>query len=858
MGAVTHSRSSMKTIPILSRSAKLSLLFTWLLVSLPGSALWGQSAWNIPGNGNWNTAGNWSPTAVPNATNTDVAIVNGTSTVTMNLSPSVRDLVIASGNTLLFANGQDLFVNGIVTNNGVIYVNHTGSSGSTEFIAMTNISLSGTGMIRLSRRANSGNSRVNSNAGFSLTQQSGHTITGAGIMGASLVNFGLIQADVSLATTGNTLLLDGNSKTNHGLFQAAANSVLQFDTLTVDNTGGTIRALADSFVVFSGGVTVTGGSVESVGTGVVQTYDPANTVFQELTINGHISTASRGDIGLIGAINNTGLIELNPGNATSDTLLEILGSGATVTGGGTVSLVGNNAASVTGAGGTLTIVNQIFQGSGDFGRDSITINNTANGLILANTTGQPLTIDANAGGLTNTGSLLASNGGNLVINDTIVNNTGGTIRALADSILSFNSGATVIGGTVESVGTGVIQTFNSLNTVFQDLTINGHVFSASRGDIGLIGAVNNTGLIELNPGNATSDTLLEILGSGATVTGGGTISLIGTGSANEASLTGAGGTLTIVNQTFQGSGDFGRNAIAIDNQANGLIHANTTGRPLTIEANTGGFKNAGTLRASNGGSLIINESFTNNGWMDAQNLIDVNGSLVNGVSGRIGGAGELDGGAAVLINNGLIAPGNSGVGALYLDLAGLGLVDFNSTSVLEIELDGTSSYDVLTINGDASLDGTLRVKLLNGYQPASTNVFIFLHSGNDSITTLGVFSNFGNGQKVLVEGGAGTFTVTYSDNDFLSDVRLSNFTPIVRPSLTIEKSPSGQDALLYVKGGTNQTLTLEVNPDLSSANGWSELATLQTDANGDASHVDQQALTAVAPRFYRLAYNITP
>ena len=197
---------------------------------------------------------------------TDVAIVNGASTVTMNLSPSVRDLIIASGNTLLFPNGQDLFVNGNVTNNGGIYANHTGDSGSTEFIAAANVTLSGSGMIRLSRIAGGGDSRVNSSAGFSLTQQSGsRRSTGAGIIGASLVNSGLVQADASLATTGNTILLDGNSKTNQGLFQAAANSVLQFDAVTVDNTGGTIRALADSIVSFNNGATVIDGASSSGG-----------------------------------------------------------------------------------------------------------------------------------------------------------------------------------------------------------------------------------------------------------------------------------------------------------------------------------------------------------------------------------------------------------------------------------------------------------------------------------------------------------------------------------------------------------------------------------------------------------------
>ena len=162
---------------------------------------------------------------------------------------------------------------------------------------------------------------------------------------------------------------------------------------------------------------------------------------------------------------------------------------------------------------------------------------------------------------------------------------------------------------------------------------------------------------------------------------------------------------------------------------------------------------------------------------------------------------------------------------------------------------------MLNINGNASLDGTLRVNLAGGYLPAPMDVFYILRSGNDSITTLGVFANVGNGGTLLTMGQEGFFTVTYSDNDFLSEVRLSNFTPIVMPKLWIEKSPSGENAILYVKAKPNQTVTLMVNLDLNDINGWDDLVTLQADATGDASYVDPQAWTVHPRKFYRLEFN---
>lgn len=652
--------SALKT----ARSGKIGLALMGLFVFHLGPVLHGQTVWNIPGAGNWNTAGNWNPAVIPNSATTDVAINNGTSSVTLDISPAVRDLNMAAGNMLLFANQQDLSVNGNVVNHGVFFVNQTSSTGSTQFIAAANVALSGTGMIRLTRRSSSGNSRIDSTVGFSLTQQAGHTITGAGIVGASLINFGLVQADVSLATTGNAILLDGNPKTNRGLFKAAANSVLQIDATTIDNAGGLIRAQADSVVTLTNAVTITG-------------------------------------------------------------------------------------------------------------------------------------------------------------------------------------------GTIETVGTGIIQTASSLNAVFQDLTLNAHVTTTSRGDIGFIGAIHNTGLIDVNPGNATSDTLLEILGSGATLTGGGTISLLGS---NGASLTGAGGVLTIANQTFQGSGDFGRGAISIDNQANGLIHANTTGQALTIDANLGGFTNTGTLRASNGGSMVINDTFTNAGLIDAQSLVDANGTLTNAVSGVVRGGGELEVNTQ-FINHGLIAPGGP-VGRLCIDLGAVGLATFSATSVVEIDLAGTSSFDFLEINGNASLGGTLRVTLRNGFVPASTDVFYVLRAGNDTAPSLGVFANVGSGGILRTAEDEGFFTVIYTSNGSLSDVRLANFTPIVKPKLKVERSLVGNSAELTVKAKPNQTVKLMANLDLKNNAGWQELTTLVADANGDASHVDNAILTTEPAKYYRLEFNI--
>jgi hypothetical protein len=80
--------------------------------------------------------------------------------------------------------------------------------------------------------------------------------------------------------------------------------------------------------------------------------------------------------------------------------------------------------------------------------------------------------------------------------------------------------------------------------------------------------------------------------------------------------------------------------------------------------------------------------------------------------------------------------------------------------------DAGSSYDVLDVSGTILLDGTLHVSFLNGFTPASSDVFNFLDAGN----ILGSFD------KVEVIGG--TFDLSTSG----TSASLSNFVPVPEPS----------------------------------------------------------------------------
>ena len=105
----------------------------------------------------------------------------------------------------------------------------------------------------------------------------------------------------------------------------------------------------------------------------------------------------------------------------------------------------------------------------------------------------------------------------------------------------------------------------------------------------------------------------------------------------------------------------------------------------------------------------------------------VNGTLnLGGGSVTISG-GTLDGNGKVIanvFNSGNVAPGNSpGLLTITGDYAQ------TSSGVLDIEIGGTTpgtQYDVLDVNGIATLGGTLDVTLLNSFDPPVGSSYVIL------------------------------------------------------------------------------------------------------------------------------------
>jgi len=742
----------------------------------------------------WFNTLNWSPGVAPNSSTANAVvgapsptIVNGnvglnsltidpSGQVTLNPGLSLgfsgaATTTLSNSGTMTMLNGSFLELQFGVVNGGLIDV-QAGTSATTLGIpGGTTATLSGGGTINLSGV----NARIiRSGSGTALLSLVDQTVQGQGQV-TGFVNIdnqgnGLIHAN----STGNTLAIAlQGAVTSQGFLRASNGGILALAS-SVTNTGGTIEALTGSEVQLSNSMTIAGGTLSSSGSGLVRVIDTAN--LSNLTFNGNLELNNGATAELRGAISNTGSILVNAGvNATS--LAIDVPTGTTLSGGGTITLSGANARITRTDSGTalLTIADQTIQGQGQI-NSFLNVANQANGLIHANSTGNTLAIALAGAAVTNQGVLRASSGGILALASS-VNNTGGLIEAQAGSEVQLSNSMTITGGNVLSSGTGLIRVTGSGN--LSNTTLSGNFELNDGAFIEMRGTINNTGNILVNSG-ADVTTLSVDVPTGTTLSGGGTITLSGPNARITRTDSGS-ALLTIADQTIQGQGSIGSNSfMSVLNQSNGLIHANSAGNILAVDLQSGGyiFSNAGTVRASNGGTLYIDRGFVSSGTIDAGagSMIDVEGSMVSTSSGLITGSGLL-GVNSQLSSSGTIAPGNS-VGTLVIDVnGGFNSFSMGSTSIFAVELASASSYDVLDINAIASLNGLLTVELLGGFIPGASDVFTILTTDNVNPLSqpLGMFIN---GSTVTTLGNQGTFTISYVNNN---QVQLSNFTAIPEP-----------------------------------------------------------------------------
>ena len=667
-------------------------------------------------------------------------------------------------------NNSDLEVTGTINNTGNISVNFTGGSVFTDLeVQSSGATLEGGGSVTLSGN----NARIQGGAATLFTNVD-NVIEGFGRIGDNSLTIDN-QATIDANLGGQTLTVDSGAGglTNTGQIQASDGGILRINGTELTNTGGNITSNAGSRVELGSNASITGGTIG--GPGEIEVLDNTNVFLRDLSIEGDISTGNNIDLGITGAIDNSADIQVNftGGSVFSD--LEVQSSGATLTGGGSVTLNGANARIQGAAATSFTNVDNVIQGDGRIGDNSLTIDNQAT--IDANESGLTLTIDSGAGGLTNTGQIQASGGGILRINGTELTNTGGNITSNAVSRVELGNNASITGGTIG--GPGEIEVLANTNVFLEDLSIGGDITTGNNIDLGVTGTIDNSADIQVNftGGSVFSD--LEVQSSGATLTGDGTVTLNGT----NARIVGVSGS-TLVNDsnTIRGFGRVGDNTVDIQNLVQGTIDANVAGQTLTLDPvgsnTTTTFVNEGTLRASNGGNLdvlhaVVNEGTVNTG---AGSTFEAR-SLSNSLGSLLSGDGTVDVEFGSILVAGDVAPGNGTTGTLTL----LDDAVFANTAVLQTELASDSLFDRLEVDGDLTLDGLLEISLLSSFNPLRSDVFSIASVTAFGAEILGEFANASDGSRLLTTDGTGSFVVNYSG----SEVTLSNFTAVPEPSAAI-------------------------------------------------------------------------
>jgi fibronectin-binding autotransporter adhesin len=682
------------------------------------------SNWSTPLYPDNNRGGNWiavigapAPTVLGSGVALDGLIMQPAGSLFLNAGGSINIVrtdagafsnagtITMAGSNQTFAFGSALrFAGGVQSNSGTINLSGTAvSSASIELKG--NTTLTGGGKVVMTDVTNPfgfpTGATIFGSGGINpvLTNDVGHTIQGGGNLGAgslSFVNKGLISAE---SATGRPMVIapNGSGAINTGIMQATNGGSLILLSLgtpyVVNNTGGTIQAdgvASASNVQVRGGVTITGGTVQVLGAGVLS--------LQGSTITGgQIVNSSTGLIDALSATSTTlggtivnptgGRIRLQAGSGqffSPDTVIklqagtqiandgnvEMVGSGGgpngsrlqllgnvTLTGGGTVTGADFN----TGAFGTIgteRLSNQgnTIQGSGNY--FSLGIDNQ--GKIDANTNGGLILLSPGAAGTTNNGGIMqASNGGVLRLQGPATfDNTGGTLRALDGSSVQFNGAVTVKGGTLATQGSGGLHVLST-----QTLTLDGAQLAAGGRlfvDPGTCclnnshpttlnlkpGSFDNRGTVFLsdNAANSGGGSILRVDGGTLTLTGGGTIDL-----ANNRN-NGAQGRLgneTLINQDnlIRGAGTLGYGSLGLVNHGTVIANGNATGQQVDAglfftprSGVGGGVVNTGTIKAEGTGFIV----FANPAQIDnTGGLIDVGTSFAFLTGGQLIKGGTL-------------------------------------------------------------------------------------------------------------------------------------------------------------------------------------------------------------------------
>ncbi|HXU99865.1 MAG TPA: hypothetical protein VG166_05150 [Caulobacteraceae bacterium] len=498
----------------------------------------------------------------------------------------------------------------------------------------------------------------------------------------------------SVVGGGGTLELAGGSESLSGLGGVAG---------LTGSAAMTVTGFASYLVDAAAALTLVGANTLNAKDSLIDKGALSNAAAAALTV----SSGSTAEVQ--GVVANAGTIAL--ASAGSAAVLRVLEPGATLSGGGRVSL-GGAKAHIVGSSTTTVLVNvdNTIVGAGSVGMGKLVLTNAAAGVIEA--TG---VLDVRtSGSLTNAGLIEAVAGGIVdLISTTLIG--AGTLEANGGTVNL--EGATVIGGTLASTGSSAIRV-NAGPVTFEGsksaVMLTGAAQILGTRTLVIDGALINSGKLSLFAGTLTAGA------AGITLSGGGQVILNG----NAANAIGGTTTLTNLDNRITGSGNLGKGTLTLVND--GVIVDPHAGA-LTIDTGTHTIVNAGTIMATAaGGGVIVKSAVANSGQLQASSGGTL--SLLGTVTGT--GVARINGGTLYVADafaetvtfvsaTGVLKLGDSqgftgkvaglsGAGTNSLDLADIGY----SKTATHATYSGTTASGTLTVT-----DGThtAHIKLTGNY-----------------------------------------------------------------------------------------------------------------------------------------------
>jgi len=585
-----------------------------------------------------------------------------------------------------------------------------------------------------------------------------------------------------IAAEGGTLIYQPSPGTGGSVNQgtlAAIGGTLDMPG-TVANAGGTIGAWNDGLghpgLVVLDGLTVQGGTLAS------DTADLASHLVDTalgLTLDGTASAVTLAPAGQVtirpgstltlhGTLTDQGTIAAS--GTTSLPVRVAIGGTALLRGTGTLSLADATATGtratqiIAGASAADTLDNgAVISGLGLLGNRTTTLINSTGGTVSA--TGGTLFVDTATIAIANTGLLAAAPSGTLDLRGNIAN-TGGTVAATGSGVAILN-GITLTGGHIGGTGGIVLGNTTTIDALTAPVTIDpaaslGLIYNDLPGSMALFGTIANHGtmFVQDDQPSVYAGQSLEVRGA-LILSGGGQV-LLQDDKASQygtsAYLIGAPAaspyvygqnTLDNIDNAIGGAGRLGNPALAITNEAAGVIFATGTLAVITASGNSipsnGFVVNKGTM-AAEGGDLYLNA------------LIDNHGGTIEALAGG-GHAGTVDLNTVTISGGTLLTDATSSILSTNATLDGTsGAVTLGAGNVVAVHTSGS-----LRLTGDIVNLGTVALR------PDAAGYFAnVLISGTAALSGGGTFQltspGNGLGAEIYAADSGATDTLDNIDN----------------------------------------------------------------------------------------------